>query len=112
MKNKIILVCSDQLGTGDKLLGENILETFFTLLKQKEDKPVAIFCMNRGVFTMTDNSLVSVHLKELADQGVTILACKTCSDYYGVTDQLTVGIPSSMSHFIELASKYEVLTIS
>lgn len=112
MKNKVILVSSDQLGAGDQALGENILETFFTLLKNKDDKPVAIFCMNRGVFTLTDQSLISVHLKELQDQGVPILACKTCVDYYQISDQLTVGEVSGMAKFIELASEYDVLTIS
>ncbi|ERJ13216.1 DsrE family protein [Haloplasma contractile] len=112
MKNKVILVSSDQLGAGDKELGETILETFFTLLKQREEKPVAIFCMNRGVLTMTDESLISVHLRELADQGVPVLACKTCVEYYKIQDQLTSGELSSMNKFIELASKYDILTIS
>lgn len=112
MENKVILVLSDQLGQGDKALGEGILETFFTLLKQKEQKPKAIFCMNRGVFIMTDQSLVSVHLKELESQGVAVLACKTCADYYDVSDKLTAGEISGMDKFIELSSQYEVLTLT
>ena len=112
MENKVILVLSDQLGQGDKALGEGVLETFFTLLKQKEQKPKAIFCMNRGVFTLTDQSLVSVHLKELENQGVSVLACKTCADYYEVSDKLTAGKISGMDKFIELSSQYEVLTLS
>lgn len=112
MENKVILVLSDQLGQGDRNLGEGVLETFFTLLKQKEQKPKAIFCMNRGVFTMTDQSLVSVHLKELENQGVEVLACKTCADYYEVSDKLTAGKISGMDKFIELSSQYEVLTLS
>ena len=112
MKNKIILLSSDQLGAGDAALGEAILETFFTLLKQREDKPVAIFCMNRGVLTMTDESLVSVHLKELSEQGVMVLACKTCAEYYNITDKITSGELSGMNHFIELSSQYEVITIA
>lgn len=112
MKNKVILVSSGQLGRGDQVLGENVLETFFTLLKQREDLPVAVFCMNSGVFTMTEESLVSVHLKEMEDKGVDILACKTCADHYGVSEKLTVGKISGMADFIALAAKYEVLTIS
>jgi intracellular sulfur oxidation DsrE/DsrF family protein len=112
MKQKVILLLSDELGQGDRKLGEMILETFFTLLKQKDEKPVAVFCMNKGVYTMTDESLVSIHLKELEEAGVSILACKTCTDYYQLTDQLTVGKTSSMAQFIELASQYEVLTLS
>lgn len=112
MKNKVILVSSDQLGKGDAQLGEAVLETFFTLLKQKEDKPAAIFCMNRGVLTLTAQSLVSVHLKELQEQGVPVLACKTCVDYYQLEESLIAGEISGMNHFLELAGQYEVLTIS
>lgn len=112
MKNKVILVSSTELGRGDQMLGENVLETFFTILKQREDLPAAVFCMNSGVLTMTEQSLVSVHLKELEEKGVDILACKTCADHYEVTEKLTVGKISSMADFIDLAAKYEVITIS
>jgi selenium metabolism protein YedF len=112
MKNKVILVSSDKLGEGDAQLGESVLETFFTILKQREELPHAVFCMNRGVFTLTDESFVSVHLKELANKGVSIFACKTCVDHYELEDKLSIGTISSMAHFIELAAQYEVLTIA
>jgi len=112
MNTKVILVSSNQLGKGDPELGEGILETFFTLLKQRDEMPAAVFCMNSGVFTMTEDSFVSVHLKELEEKGVDILACKTCVDHYGVEDKLAVGKISGMADFIELAAKYNVLTIS
>ena len=112
MKNKVILLASDQLGNGEKELGEGILETFFTVLKQKEELPVAIFCMNRGVFTLTEESLVSLQLAELEGNGVEILACKTCVDYYELQEKLVTGKVSGMAQFIELASEYEVITIS
>ena len=112
LKNKVILLASDQLGKGDKDLGEGVLETFFTLLKQKEDLPVAVFCMNSGVFTLTERSLVSLQLRDLEAKGVDVLACKTCVDHYEVENQLIAGKISGMAHFIELASQYEVLTLS
>ncbi|MBP2241140.1 putative peroxiredoxin [Cytobacillus eiseniae] len=112
MKNKVILVTSDQLGKGEKELGETVLETFFTLLKQRDDLPKAIFCMNQGVFTLTEKSLVSVHMKELEDKGVEVLACKTCVDYYDVENILIAGKISGMPSFLDLAAKYEVITIS
>ena len=89
MNNKVILLASDQLGKGEKELGEGILETFFTILKQREDLPAAVFCMNQGVFTLTEESLVSLQLKELEDKGVDVLACKTCVDYYELGEKLT-----------------------
>lgn len=112
MKNKVILVSSDQLGKGDRELGEGVLETFFTLLKQREDLPKAIFCLNSGVFTLTEDSFVSVHLKELEEKGVKVIACKTCVDHYDIENKLSAGTIGSMGDFIELASKYEVITLS
>ena len=112
MKNKVILLASDQLGNGEKELGEGILETFFTVLKQKEELPVAIFCMNRGVFTLTEESLVSLQLADLERKGVDVLACKTCVDYYELNEKLVIGKVSGMAQFVELASEYEVITIS
>ena len=112
MKNKVILLSSDTFGKGEKDLGEGILETFFTILKQKEELPVAVFCMNRGVFTLTSSSFVSLQLSELEVKGVDILACKTCVDYYKLEEKLVAGKISGMDHFIDLATKYEVITIS
>jgi intracellular sulfur oxidation DsrE/DsrF family protein len=112
LKNKVILLASDQLGKGDTELGEGILETFFTILKQREELPAAVFCMNRGVFTLTESSLVSLQLKELEDKGIDVLACKTCVDFYELNDKLVAGKISGMAQFIELASKYEVITLS
>ncbi len=108
----MILVSSNQLGRGSKELGENILETFFTVLKQRDVLPAAVFCMNSGVLTMTEDSFVSVHLQELEEKGVEILACKTCVDHFGVEDKLRVGKISGMADFVELSAKYEVMTIS
>lgn len=112
MKNKVILLASDMLGQGERELGEGLLETFFTILKQKEELPAAIFCMNRGVFTLTEGSFVSLQLAELEEKGVDVLACKTCVDYYELDGKLVVGKISGMAQFIELASKYEVMTLS
>ena len=112
MNNKVILLASDQLGKGEKELGEGILETFFTVLKQKEELPVAIFCMNSGVFTLTEESLISLQLADLERKGVDVLACKTCVDYYELNEKLVTGKVSGMAQFVELASEYEVITIS
>lgn len=112
LKNKVILATSTQLGRGDEQLGENVLETFFTLLKQRDELPKAVFCMNSGVYLMSDESFVSVHLKELEEKGVDILACKTCVDHYGLQGKITVGKISTMGDFINLAAQHETLTIS
>lgn len=110
-RGKMILLTADTMGQGDRALGEQLLETFLTLLKQREELPKAVFCLNRGVLALTEQSFASVHLKELADKGVPVLACKTCVDYYGIGGQLYAGEISSMGRFLELSEEYEVMTI-
>lgn len=112
MKNKLIFLTTDSLGDGDRELGMQLLETFFTLLKQREQLPVAVFCVNRGVLALTEQSMTSLHLKELMDNNVPVLACATCVDFYNIREQLTVGEISSMGHFMKLAEEFEVLTLS
>lgn len=100
------------MGNGDNMLGENLLETYFTLLKQEKTLPSVIFCMNSGVKTLTDDSFVSLHLKELENLGVKILACKTCTDHYEISHKLSVGNLSSMKEMIQLSQELKVITIT
>ncbi|EJW18524.1 DsrE family protein [Paenibacillus alvei] len=111
MKGKVILLTSDTIGAAENGLGATILETFLTLVKQQEELPVAVFCMNRGVLALTSQSLASLQLAEIEKLGVPVLACKTCVDHYGIADTLTTGEISGMGTFVELAAKHEVLTI-
>lgn len=112
MTKKVILLTTDSLGQGDSALGQTILENYLALVKQQAPLPAAIFCMNRGVFTLTDESLASLHLKELEQKGVSVLACKTCVEYYQLQDKLEAGEISTMKRFVELSANYEVITIS
>lgn len=112
MKDKVIFLTTDSMGNGDRELGTQLLETYFTLVKQQEPLPAAVFCVNRGVLALTEQSFASLHLQELAAQGVPVLACGTCVDYYGIRDSLAAGEISSMGHFLELTQRYEIVTIS
>lgn len=111
MKDKVILLQTDALGNGDEQLGTHLLETYFTLLKQREHLPKAIFCMQRGVFALTDQSLASLHIKDLGTLGVEVYACKTCVDYYDVEGKMVVGTISSMAKLIELSEQFEIISL-
>lgn len=111
MQDTIILINSQFLGKGDETLGEALLENFFTHLKQNKEMPRALFFINSGVFALTNQSLASLHIKELYNKGIPILACKTCVDYYGIENELTSGDISSMSELIDLAKQYKVITL-
>jgi intracellular sulfur oxidation DsrE/DsrF family protein len=48
-----------------------------------------------------DGSWAQGHLKKLEEQGVEILACSTCLEYFGLTDKLLVGKPTNMVRSIQ-----------
>lgn len=108
----MILLLSNSIGDGDERLGEGLLETYLALLKQEKERPDIIFCMNKAVLTLTDDSFHTTHLKDLEEAGVTILACKTCTDYYEVTDKIKVGELSTMKDMIQLSHQHKTITIS
>ena len=53
--------------------------------------------MNGGVKLVAGGDQAVVDsVSSLAAQGTEVLVCGTCLDYYGLTDQLTVGEVSNM----------------
>jgi intracellular sulfur oxidation DsrE/DsrF family protein len=51
---------------------------------------------NSGVKLACEGSWALVHLRKLEEQGVEILACSTCLEYFDLTDKLKVGQPTNM----------------
>ena len=91
-----VFVGRDIIGDGDRELGTNLMRMFFYTLSQGEDKPGAVLFMNAGVRLPTLDEQIVEHLKALAADGVEILVCGTCLNFYGLTEQLQVGTVSNM----------------
>jgi selenium metabolism protein YedF len=96
MPSKVILVQSDVLGRGDDELGMLLMANFLRLLGEGRDKPAALVFWNTGVRLVCEGSWALAHLKKLEEQGVEILACTTCLEYFELTDKLKVGKPTTM----------------
>jgi selenium metabolism protein YedF len=96
MPSKTILIQSEVLGRGNDELGELIMANFLRLLGESKDKPAALLFWNTGVRLVCEGSWALVHLKALEEQGVEILACTTCLEYFELTDKLKVGKPTNM----------------
>ena len=76
-----------------------------------ESKPKAIVLWNDGVRQVIEGSLVLNHLERLEEQGVEILSCRTCLEYFDLLDKVAVGKVSGMANFIELFSRHEVIAL-
>lgn len=92
----IILIKSDQLGTGERELGVALMKSFLYASCEAESVPAVMIFMNSGVKLVTENADTIAHLKKLEERGVDVIVCGTCLDYYGLTDRLAAGRVSNM----------------
>jgi selenium metabolism protein YedF len=96
MTAKVILIQSEGLGRGDDALGGMLMANFLRVLGGNPDKPQTIVFWNGGVRLLCEGSEVLEHIKKLEGQGVEILGCTTCLEYFDLADKLKAGKPTTM----------------
>ena len=111
MRSKMILVQSEGLGRGDERLGFMLMAGFLRLLGESENKPSSLVCWNTGVRLVCAGSQVLDHLKRLEEQGVEILACTTCLEYFDLVDKLAVGKATTMLNSIQSMLDCDVVSL-
>ena len=111
MRPKVFLIQSEGLGRGDDKLGAMLMANFLRLLGESKEKPASILLWNAGVRLACEGSKVIEHLKKLAEQGVEVLACTTCLEYFDLVDKLLVGKPTTMVKTIESILDRETVSL-
>ena len=92
----VVYINSPLLGIGDEALGSILMRAFLKTLLDLKPKPYRLILINSGVRLSSEGSEVLETLKALSDQGVAILSCGTCLDFYGLKERLRVGTVSNM----------------
>lgn len=99
--NTVILIKSNVLGQGDDKLGSILMKGFMYTLTQMEGEIKALLFLNSGVLLTTSGSELIEHIKQLESNGVEVMSCGTCLEYYGLTDKLEVGTVGNMYSIVE-----------
>lgn len=101
-KRKIVVaVSSSKMGEGDEELGKTLMKGFIYALGQQEILPETILFYNGGAALSCEDSPALEDLKSLEAQGVEILTCGTCLDFYNLKDKLRVGDVTNMYVIVE-----------
>ena len=100
-KNVVVAINSAKMGVGHDELGGVLIKGFIFALTQMDQLPSAILFYNGGASLTTEGSASLEDLKNLAAQGVEILTCGTCLNYYGLGDKLRVGEVTNMYSIVE-----------
>lgn len=99
--NMIVVVSSDRMGSGNDALGKVLIKGFIYAVTQLDVLPKKILFYNGGATLTVEGSDSLEDLKSLEAQGVEILTCGTCLDYYQVKDKLAVGSVTNMYAIVE-----------
>lgn len=94
--NKVVVISSSYMGTGDDELGAALMKGFIYALSQQDELPKTILFYNSGAKLTCEMSPTLEDLMSLEANGVEILTCGTCLNHYGLTEKLKVGGVTNM----------------
>ncbi|MBR2403204.1 MAG: sulfurtransferase-like selenium metabolism protein YedF, partial [Lachnospiraceae bacterium] len=100
-ENMVIVISSDRMGNGNDDLGKVLIKGFIFAITQLDKMPKTMLFYNGGATLTAEGSDSLEDLKKLEEQGVEILTCGTCLNYYGLSDKLQVGSVSNMYAIVE-----------
>ena len=80
-----------------------------TPLNKKNTLPSTILFYNSGAYITCEDSASIEDLKSLEAQGVEILTCGTCLNFYGITDKLQVGEVTNMYVIAEKMTQADLI---
>ena len=97
----VVAVDTDVMGRGSEELGKTLMKGFLFAVSQLPELPKTMLFYNGGARLTTEGSDSLEDLKKLEAQGVEILTCGTCLNYYGLTEKLAVGGVTNMYTIVE-----------
>ena len=100
-KGMLVVLSGNVMGTGDSKLGTSLMKAFVFALTKQDQLPDTILCYNTGAYLTCEGADTLEDLKMLESEGVTILTCGTCLDFYGLKEKLGVGGVTNMYDIVE-----------
>jgi hypothetical protein len=104
-KESVLLFTHYGLGDAPEDLRLTLTVKFLTLVKEAGSLPAKILFYTDGVKLACQGSPVLSLLKAIEAEGVELILCKTCLDYFNLTEKVEVGIVGGMPDIIEAMSR-------
>ena len=107
-----ILINRNGMGEADPELQGKLVQTYFRLLDESNTVPGVVCFYAEGVHLVTEGSPLLETLTSLEVKGVRLVICNTCLNFYGLVEQVKVGIIGGMTDIIEAQRRAaKVITI-
>lgn len=103
--NYVVVLKSEHMGDGDPQLGTLLMRAFINSLKETDQLPSSIILYNSGVKLAINGSDTAASLAEMENNGVSIICCGTCVDFYELKPVIRIGTISNMFRITQLTSE-------
>ena len=108
-KNTVVVISSSHMGSGSDERGAALMKGFLYALNQQDSLPSTILFYNGGAALTCEGSASLEDIRSLQAQGVEILTCGTCLNYYGLTEKLQVGQVTNMYVICEKMTQADLI---
>ena len=99
--HSIAVISTACMGNGNDKLGKVLMKGFLFALTQLETLPKKVIFYNGGATLTCESSDSLEDLQAMEAEGVEILTCGTCLDYYNLKGKLKVGEVTNMYSIVE-----------
>ena len=97
----VIQISTNVYGSESEGLGENLMKAYIYALTEASPMPETLIFVNKGAFLTASGSDVLDSLKALEAEGVEILTCGACINFFGLDDRPEVGGVTNMYAMVE-----------
>ena len=102
----VVVISSKTMGSNEEL-GVVLMKSFIFALTKQDQLPKEMIFYNEGIFLTTNEGDILNDLKYLESQGVDIVSCGTCLDFFNRKELLQVGAVTNMYDIVERMEKAE-----
>jgi selenium metabolism protein YedF len=93
---------SDQMGSGDSMLGKKLLKSFLSELAKSDIQIDLIGCVNGAIHLTIESSEVLPSLQALQQKGARIATCGTCLDFHNMRHRVVIGEIGTMDQTVQI----------
>ena len=101
----VVLFTRNGMGDASQSLQHSLAIKFLSLWIESKQPLAKILFYTEGVKLACAGSPVLEQLKILENSGTELILCKTCLDFFQMTDQVQVGIIGGMGDILETMQK-------
>ena len=102
MKNTLLQITQNGMGTGDEALALQLVTNYLKLINEENELPKFMAFYNGGVKLICNGSPALEIIKTIEKKGVKLIACKTCLNHFNLMDKREVGMAGTMIDIMEL----------